>query len=78
MKINTLCYRETESGTLMPYLGQWSCIYLTVYLVHSKAIISLAKSIIFAYLVTLLAQNTLKRFIEMFIQRIDKFDKRYH
>ena len=55
MKIDTLCCRETESGNLMPYLGQWNCIYLTVYLVHSKAIISLANSLIFAYLVTLLA-----------------------
>ena len=58
MKIDTPCCRETKPGYLMPYLGQWNCIYLTVYLVHhvhSEAIISLANSLIFAYQVTLLA-----------------------
>ena len=36
MKIDPLCCRETESRNLMLYLGQWNCIYLTVYLVHSR------------------------------------------
>ena len=40
MKIDPLCCQETESHNLMPYLGQWNCIYLTVHLVHSKKNIS--------------------------------------
>ena len=36
MKIDPLCCQETVSNNLMPYLGQWNCIYLTVHLVHSK------------------------------------------